>query len=194
MYWERYGWVAPGEGISGLEDELRLSTGMPRLLYLKEPSPGREPRLGAMLERIETEGSASYRRFRDLDELEQLVLDDLAVLLTERFETTATAGGGGDTPLPGIAVPAPPVPLTETVGRDGDVGRIVTLLRGGVRLLTLSGPGGVGKSRLALEVARDPPRLRRRGRLRPVGDGPESRPPPAHPPRPAAGSRRRSAA
>jgi hypothetical protein len=25
IYWQRYGWVAPGEAISGLEDEYRLS-------------------------------------------------------------------------------------------------------------------------------------------------------------------------
>src|SRR6478752_2922858 len=31
IYYERYGWVAPHEHISGLEDEYRLSGGMPRL-------------------------------------------------------------------------------------------------------------------------------------------------------------------
>ena len=32
IYWQRYGWVAPGERISGLEDEYLLSAGLPRLL------------------------------------------------------------------------------------------------------------------------------------------------------------------
>jgi Domain of unknown function (DUF4062) len=32
IYWQRYGWVAPGETVSGLEDEYLLSDGMPRLL------------------------------------------------------------------------------------------------------------------------------------------------------------------
>ena len=41
--------------------------------------------------------------------------------------------------------------LTSFVGRDDD--RLaVTALLGEVRLLTLHGPGGVGKTRLALEV------------------------------------------
>ena len=40
MYWERYGWVAPGETISGLEDEYLLSASLPRLVYVKEPAPG----------------------------------------------------------------------------------------------------------------------------------------------------------
>src|SRR4051812_17931225 len=47
-----------------------------------------------------------------------------------------------------------PAPLTSFVGRENEVNHIVTLLRrGDVRLLTLMGPPGVGKSRLALYAA-----------------------------------------
>lgn len=35
--------------MSGLEDELRLAAGMPRLLYVKVPAPAREPGLSRML-------------------------------------------------------------------------------------------------------------------------------------------------
>jgi hypothetical protein len=52
IYWQRYGWVGPGMDISGLEDELRLAAGMPRLLYLKVPAPGMEPGLKRMLDGI----------------------------------------------------------------------------------------------------------------------------------------------
>jgi hypothetical protein len=45
IYWQRYGWVAPGETVSGLEDEYHLSVGMPRLLYVKAPAPDRETRM-----------------------------------------------------------------------------------------------------------------------------------------------------
>src|SRR6188472_140049 len=45
LYWQRYGWIGPGMDISGLEDEMQLSQSLPRLLYIKEPAPDREPRL-----------------------------------------------------------------------------------------------------------------------------------------------------
>lgn len=49
---------------------------------------------------------------------------------------------------------APPEPITSLVGREADVVELVSLVSRGVdRLVTLTGPGGVGKSRLALEVA-----------------------------------------
>lgn len=46
-----------------------------------------------------------------------------------------------------------PVPLTRFVGREDEVRRVRDLLSK-ARLVTLTGPGGTGKSRLALEVAR----------------------------------------
>ncbi|MFC8826313.1 BTAD domain-containing putative transcriptional regulator [Streptomyces sp. NPDC057137] len=46
-----------------------------------------------------------------------------------------------------------PTPLTEIVGRDEAAASVRDLL-GASRLITLTGPGGVGKTRLAVEVAR----------------------------------------
>ncbi|GAA4182135.1 BTAD domain-containing putative transcriptional regulator [Streptosporangium oxazolinicum] len=46
-----------------------------------------------------------------------------------------------------------PAPLTDLIGRDDATAEIGALLRGD-RLVTLTGPGGVGKTRLAVETAR----------------------------------------
>jgi hypothetical protein len=145
VYWQSYGWVAPGESVSGIEDEYRLSDGLPRLLYVKEPAPEREPRLREFLERLRAEGSASYKRFSTAAELRELLARDLALVLTERFQAAAEAP-----PSPPTSLPAP---RTSFVGRDRELAQIEDLLQTGSRLLTLVGPGGIGKTRLATEAA-----------------------------------------
>jgi len=88
IYWQSYGWVGPGEQVSGLEDEYRLSAGLPRLIYVKSPAPERDPRLAQMLAGIRDDAEVSYQHFSDPAELQQQVENDLAVLLSERFEMT----------------------------------------------------------------------------------------------------------
>ena len=97
VYWESYGWVGPEATISGIEDELERSRGRPQLIYVKEPAPEREASLHRLLDGVRNDGLASYREFGAPGELSELVLDDLAVLLTERFhgrnETRSLPGG-----------------------------------------------------------------------------------------------------
>ena len=85
MYGERYGWIGPGMEISGLEDEFRRSADKPRLLYVMTPAPRREPRLQAFIEELKADAAVAFKKFRDPDDLRELVENDLALLLTERF-------------------------------------------------------------------------------------------------------------
>jgi predicted ATPase len=156
LYWQRYGWIGPGMDISGLEDELRLSHSLPRLLYVKTPAPDREPRLTAMIADLQAEGTDSYRPFRSPRELGRLVRDDLALLLSERFTTTARDADHSALPAPNVARRGPgslPVTSTSLIGRQHDMVEVSNLLESPeVRLVTLTGPGGVGKTRLAIAV------------------------------------------
>jgi predicted ATPase/transcriptional regulator with XRE-family HTH domain len=63
-------------------------------------------------------------------------------------ETTPPSGAAST-----VSAPILPTPLTPLIGRETDVAVVTGILHDGARLLTLTGPGGVGKSRLALQVA-----------------------------------------
>jgi predicted ATPase/DNA-binding SARP family transcriptional activator len=106
----------------------------------------------------QAEALAAYRDARDvlveelglepgaeLRELHQAVLAHDPALQNER----ATAASPADRRS------ALPAAQNRTIGRERELRFLGERLRGGsVRLLTLTGPGGVGKTRLALELAR----------------------------------------
>ena len=125
IYWQRYGWVAPGMDISGLEDEYRLAVGKPMLLYVKRPAPDQEPRLNAMIDSIRAAGTVSYRAFATARELERLLADDLAVLLSESFEGATVSVG---------ASPAGPGEPGEAELPAGTVTFLLTGIEGSTRL------------------------------------------------------------
>jgi predicted ATPase len=166
IYAQRYGWVAPDEAVSGLEDEYDLApAGMPRLIYIKDTGEAPEPRLATLLQRIKSDDRVSYKSFETVEELRELVQADLATLLADRFDAARASldgdrGQTGDGSDPHALRPDDadaasatlPAPLTALVGREAEMAAISTLLtRDGARLVTLIGSGGIGKSRLAIE-------------------------------------------
>jgi non-specific serine/threonine protein kinase len=110
-------------------------------------------------------------------EVERAILQGLAKKPAQRYQSVdellAALQPGGQRPLiptlpddtqvyqPVGAVREPPLPpynlppqATSFIGREAEVSEIVTTLgQDHVRLLTLTGPGGTGKTRLSLQVA-----------------------------------------
>src|SRR6202000_3403279 len=105
--WAIWGWGA----------ESRRSEGLPRLLYVKRPAPDMEPGLGRMLGQMRSEGRVAYKAFADAAQLHDLLLDDLATLLAERFGGAREAEGSASVPAS----------ATRLVGRDHDVRELARL-------------------------------------------------------------------
>jgi non-specific serine/threonine protein kinase len=114
------------------------------------------PRLAAIVQRALTKDREErYRSARDL-------LDDLQQLRTDlERDPAAVIGSAASQTVPTeeitftVAPPSNlPHPLTPLLGRDIERDDVVSLLRrDDVRIVTLTGPGGTGKTRLSLDVA-----------------------------------------
>lgn len=94
---------------------------------------------------------------RRLEAMEKVLTEELGVgpgEVASRLREEALALPLDDAVTAGVAGRATQVPLppTHTIGREHDVALAVAMLEH-ARILTLLGPGGVGKTRLAVEVA-----------------------------------------
>src|SRR5262252_7528257 len=149
IYWQSYGAVIPPMDISGLEDEYRLSSGKPRLIYIKQPAPERERSLEDLLGRIRSEDVTTYQKFSTAEELQEQLANDLAQLLTDHFAHSAKRRASSSVQFAPLPRPRSPlIDRTEELARAQDL-----LKREDVCLVTVTGAGGVGKTRLAIEVA-----------------------------------------
>ncbi|MCB9250889.1 MAG: DUF4062 domain-containing protein [Flavobacteriales bacterium] len=157
IYWNSYGWVAPGADISGLEDEYRLcGNNKPKLIYVKR-SDDRQEKLNKLLEDIEKSETACYQFFSDADELQKLIENDLSVLMSEIFESALLEGQKVVNEYNHLEVARKffdlPIIKSDLIGRDEDLEKVCDLiLRKDVSLITLLGAGGTGKTTLSIHI------------------------------------------
>ncbi len=128
--------MSPGAVVSAREAEVLAALGE----HLTNAEIG--ARLSISVRTVESHVSSLLRKLR---------VDDRRALAAVAAHPRADPAGGARPPC---AVAGLPSPLTPFVGRVAERAALATALREN-RLVTAVGPGGVGKTRLALSVAAD---------------------------------------
>jgi predicted ATPase len=149
--------AAAGEAQTGLAPcpvavRMGLHTGTPHLAA--EGYVGEDVHLGA---RVAASGHGGQvlltRATAELIDVEVLDLGEHRLKDFAAPVSLFQLGEGSFPPLKTISNTNLPRPASSFVGRQLELGEVVSLLRDGARLVTLTGPGGSGKTRLAIEAA-----------------------------------------
>ncbi|CCH21726.1 Two-component SARP family transcriptional regulator fused with ATPase domain [Micromonospora lupini str. Lupac 08] len=135
---------------------------VPELRQLVVAHPLRERSRGHLMRALSAQGrtAEALAEFEDARRslAEQLGVDPSAALAAIHLavlrgdESSAVPRGGGSSGVRPTTEQALPSQLTTFVGREEELTRVRALL-GERRLVTLTGPGGAGKTRLAIEAA-----------------------------------------
>ena len=92
IYGDSYGWVAPDEEVSGLEDEYNLAPRVDAEAHLHQGIASTATSgSNELIDRIRSDDTAAYLPFETAAELEEQVAGDLATLLAERFDESRAA-------------------------------------------------------------------------------------------------------
>ena len=129
-----------------------LHTGTP--LVTDEGYVGDDVHLGARIAAAASGGQVVLTRTTaDLVSVPLEALGEHRVKDFERPVAILQLGSETFPPLRTISNTNLPHPASTFIGREREVDEVVALVRGGARLVSLTGPGGTGKTRLAIEAA-----------------------------------------
>ncbi|MEV4315429.1 BTAD domain-containing putative transcriptional regulator [Actinocrispum sp. NPDC049592] len=138
--------------LRALEADIEGSLGpasVPRLQELVAAHPLRE-RFRGQLMRALAAGGRQAEALTAFEQARQTLAEELGADPSAELSGTHVAILKSEA----ITLTPPPAQLTSFVGRDDDLAQVTALLERH-RLVTLTGPGGTGKTRLAVEVSRD---------------------------------------
>jgi len=141
-------------GLAGGSISIRMGLHTGRAHVTGEGYVGRDVNLGARIAAAGHGGQVLLSK--ETGELVDAEITDLGEHRLKDFDEPVWIfqfGTDQFPPLKTISNTNLPRPASSFVGRESEVAEIATLIREGTRLLTLTGPGGSGKTRLAIAAA-----------------------------------------